>query len=229
MQGGMQWLPGRVQRSCIMLACIGDKAYAKTVSVQTAALVSVRDMGQPVSCVKVAGDADASLADDAASVSSGDLGVIELAPLPGFPVQRDLVADIDQMLDQTRKLKPYLQANNELATTKDGKINAFEYLQNPQQLAKYELLTNCIACGTCEGSCPVYAGGEAFIGPAALIAASRFINDSRDGQANARMDAIDSADGIAACQSVRACTRECPRGIDVGEEIWQLIAQVKER
>ena len=197
---------------------------------------SVRDWAKQPNAVLVddegfrhTGDADTSLADDAASVSSGDLGVIELAPLSGFPVQRDLVADIDQMLNQIRKLKPYLQANNELATTKDGKINAFEYLQNPQQLAKYELLTNCIACGTCEGSCPVYAGGEAFIGPAALIAASRFINDSRDGQANARMDAIDSADGIAACQSVRACTRECPRGIDVGEEIWQLIAQVKER
>ena len=98
-------------------------------------------------------------------------------------------ADIDQMLDQIRKLKPYLQASGELATTADGKINAFEYLQNPQQLAKYELLSNCIACGTCEGSCPVYAGGEAFIGPAALIAASRFINDSRDGQTDARMDA----------------------------------------
>ena len=158
-----------------------------------------------------------------------DLGVIELAALPGFPVRRDLVADIDQMLDQIKKLKPYLQANDDLATTEDGKIDAFEYLQNPQQLAKYELLSNCIACGTCEGSCPVYAGGEAFIGPAALIAASRFINDSRDMQTAARMDAIDSADGIAACQSVRACSRECPRGIDVGEEIWQLIAQIKER
>ncbi|MEE0972005.1 MAG: 2Fe-2S iron-sulfur cluster-binding protein [Bifidobacterium ruminantium] len=158
-----------------------------------------------------------------------DLGVIELAALPGFPVRRDLVADIDQMLDQIKKLKPYLQANDDLATTEDGKIDAFEYLQNPQQLAKYELLSNCIACGTCEGSCPVYAGGEAFIGPAALIAASRFINDSRDMQTAVRMDAIDSADGIAACQSVRACSRECPRGIDVGEEIWQLIAQIKER
>ncbi len=158
-----------------------------------------------------------------------DLGVIELAALPGFPVLRDLIADIDQMLDQIKKLKPYLQAGGDLHTTEDGKIDAFEYLQNPQQLAKYELLSNCIACGTCEGSCPVYAGGEAFLGPAALIAASRFINDSRDTQTDARMDAIDSADGIAACQSVRACTRECPRGIDVGEEIWQLIAQIKER
>ncbi|WP_137655012.1 succinate dehydrogenase/fumarate reductase iron-sulfur subunit [Bifidobacterium moukalabense] len=160
---------------------------------------------------------------------SGNLGIIELAPLPGFPVQRDLIANIDQMLDQIRRLKPYLQANDELATTDEGKIDVFEYLQRPEQLAKYEQLSNCIACGTCEGSCPVYAGGEAFIGPAALITASRFINDSRDVQAAARMDAIDSADGIAACQSVRACSRECPRGIDVGEEIWQLIAQIKER
>lgn len=166
---------------------------------------------------------------DESPADGTDLGVIELAALPGFPVLRDLIADIDQMLDQIKKLKPYLQAGGDLHTTENGKIDAFEYLQNPQQLAKYELLSNCIACGTCEGSCPVYAGGEAFIGPAALIAASRFINDSRDTQTDARMDAIDSADGIAACQSVRACTRECPRGIDVGEEIWQLIAQVKER
>ena len=193
---------------------------------------TVRDWAKRPSPVQIDDEGFRHTGDDARpteSVDPGNLGVIELAALPGFPVQRDLIADIDQMLEQIKRLKPYLQANGDLATTEDGKINAFEYLQNPQQLAKYELLSNCIACGTCEGSCPVYAGGEAFIGPAALITASRFINDSRDGQADARMDAIDSADGIAACQSVRACSRECPRGIDVGEQIWQLIAQIKER
>ncbi|WP_288271951.1 succinate dehydrogenase/fumarate reductase iron-sulfur subunit [uncultured Bifidobacterium sp.] len=171
-------------------------------------------------------------ADDAspAPVQGGNsLGVIELAALPGFPVQRDLIADIDPMLEQIKRLKPYLQASGKLATTKDGNVDVFEYLQQPEQLATYEALSNCIACGVCEGSCPVFAGGEAFIGPAALITASRFINDSRDTAADARMDAIDTADGIAACQSVRACSRQCPRGIDVGEEIWQLIAKVKER
>lgn len=44
-----------------------------------------------------------------------------------------------------------------LATTAEGKVDVFEYLQNPEQLAKYELLSNCIACGVCEGACPVYA------------------------------------------------------------------------
>lgn len=181
---------------------------------------------------------DANPADNAAYISgtSGVSGaydgsplVIELSALPGFPVQRDLIADIDPMIEQIKRLKPYLQADGKLATTKDGKIDVFEYLQRPEQLAAYETLSNCIACGVCEGSCPVFAGGEAFIGPAALITASRFINDSRDTAADARMDAIDTADGIAACQSVRACSRHCPRGIDVGEEIWQLIAKVKER
>ena len=141
----------------------------------------------------------------------------------------DLIADIDPMLNQIRKLTPYLQADGVLATTAEGKVDVFEYLQNPEQLAKYELLSNCIACGVCEGACPVYAGGDAFIGPAALIWASRFVNDSRDTKAMERMDAIDTADGVAACQSVRACSRHCPRGIDVGEEMWQIVAKVRER
>lgn len=174
-------------------------------------------------------DADGGASVSANAPATGDLGVIELSPLPGFPVQRDLIADIDPMLDQIRKLKPYLQTDGVLATTSEGKVDVFEYLQNPEQLAKYEMLSNCIACGVCEGSCPVYAGGDAFIGPAALIAASRFVNDSRDTATAARLEAIDTADGVAACQSVRACSRQCPRGIDVGEEMWQIVARVKER
>ena len=45
---------------------------------------------------------DVVAVEDGAADDSGSLGVIELAPLPGFPVQRDLIADIDQMLDQIR-------------------------------------------------------------------------------------------------------------------------------
>jgi succinate dehydrogenase / fumarate reductase, iron-sulfur subunit len=148
---------------------------------------------------------------------------VDLAPLPGFPVLRDLIADIDQMMEQIKRLKPYLQASGQLHTTQDGAVNMFEYLQSPEELQRFELLSNCIACGVCEGSCPVYAGGEAFIGPAALVINSRFINDSRDDATKERLDDISDADGIAACQSVRACSRHCPKGIDVGEEMWKLV------
>lgn len=165
----------------------------------------------------------------ATDMTDTDWGLIEIAPLPGFPVERDLIVDIDPMIQQITKLQPYLQARGELSVTEDGNVDIREYLQHPEELARYELLSDCIACGVCEGSCPVFAGGDAFIGPAALVAASRFINDSRDGAAQERLAAIDTADGIAACQSVRACGRRCPRGIDVGEEMWQLTTKVNER
>lgn len=154
-------------------------------------------------------------------IQNGSFGIIEVAPLSGFAVQRDLICDLSPMIAQLKRLEPYLQTQNVQTRNSSGKLAIIEFLQHPEQLAKFELLSNCIMCGVCEGICPVYAGGEAFIGPAALVNAARFINDSRDNATNRRLDLADSSDGISACQSVRACSRQCPRGIDVGEEIWQ--------
>lgn len=165
----------------------------------------------------------------ATPASSADAPVIDLAPIAAFSVQRDLIADIDPMLDQIRALQPYLQARGDLAMTADGKVNVFEYLQSPEQLAKFEQLTTCIACGVCEASCPVFVGGDAFVGPAALVNQIRFIDDSRDGAAGERLAAISESDGLPACQSVRACGLNCPQGIDVGEVIWQFIQGVQTR
>lgn len=162
-------------------------------------------------------------------IQNGSFGIIEIAPLSGFAVQRDLICDLSPMIAQLKRLEPYLQTQNVQTRNSSGKLAIIEFLQHPEQLAKFELLSNCIMCGVCEGICPVYAGGEAFIGPAALINAARFINDSRDNATNRRLDLADSSDGISACQSVRACSRQCPRGIDVGEEIWQLTTLINER
>ncbi|XCS44094.1 2Fe-2S iron-sulfur cluster-binding protein [Gardnerella piotii] len=162
-------------------------------------------------------------------IQNGSFGIIEVAPLSGFAVQRDLICDLSPMIAQLKRLEPYLQAQNVQTRNSSGKLAIIEFLQHPEQLAKFELLSNCIMCGVCEGICPVYAGGEAFIGPAALINAARFINDSRDNATNRRLDLADSSDGISTCQSVRACSRQCPRGIDVGEEIWQLTTLINER
>ena len=166
---------------------------------------------------------------ETAAQNNGSFGIIELAPLAGFAVQRDLICDLSPMIAQIKRLEPYLQAANVPARNTEGKLNLIEFLQHPEDLQKFELLSNCIMCGACEGICPIYAGGEAFMGPAALINAARFIYDSRDSETEHRLDLVDSSDGISACQSVRACSRQCPRGIDVGEEIWQLTTLVNER
>lgn len=184
------------------------------------------------------------------TAGTGRHALIEIAPLPGFTVLKDLIVDTDTMYRQIRQYTPYLNhagqdgrkvsgggdvdPSGQVESSPDGTPVGTgpeadvegEYLQTPDQLRAYETLSNCITCGLCEASCPIYAGGEAFAGPAAMIAAARFINDSRDGSRQERLDAIDQADGILACQSVRACTRPCPRGIDVGEEMWRLVEAV---
>ena len=166
---------------------------------------------------------------------TAESSAVEIRPLPGFTPLRDLIVDTDAMFEQIRRFKPYLlhddssadsgQAARAKATNTEL---SSEYRQTQEELARYELLSTCIACGLCQGACPIYAGGEAFAGPAAMIAAARFINDSRDSHRQERLEAIDQADGIQACQSIRACTRPCPRGIDVGEEMWKLVEAVKE-
>ena len=160
---------------------------------------------------------------------------VEIRPLPGFAPLKDLIVDTDAMFEQIRRFKPYLlhddssADSNQAAQAKAaGTKPSSEYRQTPEELARYELLSTCIACGLCQGACPIYAGGEAFAGPAAMIAAARFITDSRDDHRQERLEAIDQVDGIQACQSIRACTRPCPRGIDVGEEMWKLVEAVKE-
>lgn len=153
--------------------------------------------------------------------------IIEVAPLPAFPVVRDLIVDLDPMFSQIRRLTPYLQESGALRTLPNGKVNVFEYLQHPEELEAFDQLTNCIACGVCEGACPIYVQGTPFIGPAAAVAAGRFIFDSRDGATQERLDAIDDGAGIWPCKGIRLCTQRCPRGIDISGSIWKIMKAIK--
>lgn len=202
---------------------------AQTAKPVTPAFRRTAGASSPATATATSSTAATTPATTPASADAVNAPVIDLAPIAAFAVQRDLIADIDPMLDQIRALQPYLQARGDLAMTADGKVNVFEYLQSPEQLAKFEQLTTCIACGVCEASCPVFVGGDAFVGPAALVNQIRFIDDSRDGAANERLAAISESDGLPACQSVRACGLNCPQGIDVGEVIWQFIQGVQTR
>lgn len=195
-------------------ATIGDHAKAPAQGTDEGA-----DSSQGFRRTGQARDAHPEPQQNTETVRTGWLGIIEIKPLPGFTPLRDLIVDTDTMFEQIRRFHPYLRDDA-------GPESEVENLQTPVQLSKFELLSNCIACGICEGSCPVYAGGEAFAGPAALIAASRFINDSRDQHRQERLDDINQEDGILACESVRACSRQCPKGIDVGEEMWRLVEEV---
>ena len=67
----------------------------------------------------------------------------------------------------------------------------------------------------CFSACPVLEKNPRFLGPAAIVQAARFVEDSRDWGLAPRLDALDTPDGIWGCENHFECTRVCPREIKV--------------
>ena len=97
---------------------------------------------------------------------------ISIAPLPGLPVMKDLVVDMDRFFESYRSVMPFL--------VNDQPVPERERIQSPEDRARYDDTTKCILCAACTTSCPSFWGSEDYVGPAAIVNAHRFIFDSRD-------------------------------------------------
>ena len=150
-----------------------------------------------------------------------DGDVVTLQPLRHFPVERDLMVDQTGFFENYRNVRPYLFAKEE---AKEGQG---ERLQTVEDRAVIDDATKCILCGACYSACPVLEERPSFIGPAALVQAARFVQDSRDEGLAARIDVLDSKDGVWSCDGHFECTRVCPREIKVTKLINQMKRQIK--
>ena len=137
----------------------------------------------------------------------GEPLVVTVEPLRHLPVMRDLVVDQGAFFQRIRSVTPYLLP---AATPADR-----EMLQTPQQQEQFEDATKCINCAACFSACPVLEKNPRFLGPAAIVAAARFVEDSRDWGLAPRLDALDTPDGVWGCENHFECTRVCPREIKV--------------
>jgi succinate dehydrogenase / fumarate reductase, iron-sulfur subunit len=155
-------------------------------------------------------------------VASQDGDVVKLQPLRHFRVERDLMVDQDGFFQKYRNVHPYLFARAPVA-----KDERREQLQSIDERALFDDATKCILCGACYSACPVPAERPSFIGPAALVQAARFVNDSRDQGLEPRLEALDHADGVWACEGHFECTRVCPREIKVTKLINQMKRQIR--
>ncbi|VFP80762.1 succinate dehydrogenase iron-sulfur subunit [Candidatus Erwinia haradaeae] len=133
---------------------------------------------------------------------------ITLRPLPLLPVIRDLIVDMSQFYQQYEKIKPYL-----LNTKTDAPIR--ERLQTQTNRNKLDGLYECILCACCSTACPSFWWNpDKFIGPAGLLAAYRFLTDSRDTETDQRLDDLSDAFSVFRCHSIMNCVSVCPKGLN---------------
>ena len=115
---------------------------------------------------------------------------ISVAPLPGLPVIKDLVVDMDGFFAKYRSVQPFLIT--------DGPPPTRERRQSPEERARYDDTTKCILCAACTSSCPSFWAQPSYVGPAAIVQAHRFIFDSRDEGADERLEILADQDGRVA-------------------------------
>lgn len=142
-----------------------------------------------------------------------DPGEIRILPLPHRPVVKDLVTDLTGFYRQLAAVEPWLKEKTPPPPDR-------ERLQSPEERARLVGLEECILCACCSTSCPSYWWNEArFLGPAALLQAYRWLQDSRDEAAAERLDALDDAYRLYRCHTIMNCTEACPKGLDPAKAI----------
>ena len=149
-------------------------------------------------------------------------GKLVLRPLPGLPVVRDLVVDMAQFYEQYSKVKPYL-ISKEPPPEK-------ERLQSPEDREKLDGLYECILCACCSTSCPSFWWNpDKFIGPAGLVAAYRFLADSRDTATEERLADLDDPFSVFRCRGIMNCVSVCPKGLNPTRAIGQIRTMLLKR
>jgi len=153
-------------------------------------------------------------------VVENDGDKVRIEPLRHLPVQRDLMVDQTIFFDKFRRVKPFLLPKEEAPAGK-------EYYQSQEDRELFDDATKCINCGSCYSACPVLDTNPEFIGPAAIVQASRFLNDSRDKGLEERIAILDQPNGVWACENHFECTKACPREIKVTKLINLTKRQIK--
>ncbi len=132
---------------------------------------------------------------------------ITIRPLPGMPVIRDLVVDMDQFMAQYKAIRPWL--------INDEPPPAQERAQSPDERARLDGLYECILCGCCTSACPSWWWNpERYVGPAGLLWSYRFLADSRDIGTSERLSELDDPFSVFRCRAVLNCVAYCPKGLN---------------
>ncbi|MGL6040887.1 MAG: succinate dehydrogenase iron-sulfur subunit [Deefgea sp.] len=140
---------------------------------------------------------------------------IEVRPLPGLPVIRDLIVDMTQFFKQYHSIKPYV--------INDSPAPDRERLQSQEDRKELDGLYECILCACCSTSCPSFWWNpDKFVGPAGLLAAYRFIADTRDEATSARLDNLEDPYRLFRCHSIMNCVDVCPKELNPTKAIGKI-------
>ena len=136
---------------------------------------------------------------------------ITVEPVANIPVLTDLVVDMREFVARFPE---------EIATVRASEQPAGAV--PPDGIGAYGRFEDCIECGLCLSACPVSATSDAYVGPAALAAAQRLLEEPRGVDPDRVLDWADDPSGAWRCHAAFECTAACPSNVRPAERIMAL-------
>lgn len=143
----------------------------------------------------------------------------KINPLPHMYVVKDLVPDLTNFYEQYKSIKPWLQIKD----PESHDLDHGEFLQSEVDRKKLDGMYECILCACCSTACPSYWwNADKYLGPAVLMQAYRWIEDSRDQLTAERLESLDDPFKLYRCHTIMNCSKTCPKGLNPGKAVAQI-------
>jgi succinate dehydrogenase / fumarate reductase, iron-sulfur subunit len=150
-------------------------------------------------------------------------GAVNIYPLPHLSVVKDLVPDLTDFYAQYAAVKPWLQTRTPPPPDR-------ERLQSKADQERVDRPAACILCACCSTSCPSYWwNSDRYLGPAALLAAYRWLVDTRDEATGERLDMLEDPFRLYRCHTIMNCTEACPKDLNPARAIAEIKKMLIER
>ena len=155
--------------------------------------------------------------------ADGISGDVRVYPLPHMPVVKDLVPDMTNFYAQYASIQPWLKSRTPAPPDR-------ERLQTKPEQERIDMPAACILCACCSTACPSYWwNSQRFLGPATLLAAYRWLADSRDEASGERLDALEDPFRLYRCHTIMNCTQTCPKDLNPARAIAEIKKMLVER
>lgn len=139
---------------------------------------------------------------------------ITVEPLYNLGVVSDLVVDVPAFYEKFTLIeRPLLRRSEAPAQGRP-----------PEGIPAFTRLESCIECGLCLSACPVVATDPYYLGPAALAAAWRLVEEPRGKDPAAILALVDDPHGCWRCHLAMECSEVCPTGVHPAQAIVSLRA-----
>jgi succinate dehydrogenase/fumarate reductase iron-sulfur protein len=165
---------------------------------------------------------------------------ITVEPLANLPILTDLVVEMNGFFERFPHAHPIIRSSEPPQVTLEPlrrRRQAPPTIPVPGPLhyhplhhehsaappgADFMRLEDCIECGLCLSACPVAATAHDYVGPAALAAAERLLEEPRGVKREDVLEWASRPEGVWRCHVGFECTRACPADAIPAERIMAL-------